>query len=152
MSRSDSGATWAYRLRLIAAILASSILVPLICFATVIVPDMAHETSFAATEGRTYFALAFFVIGWPLSLITISVFAAAMRTRIRERDPATWKITMVWALALGGIALPGLWRLFWGADSGEFRMALAGALGGLASGATFCLIALRGSPTPALPA
>lgn len=82
MSRSDSGATWAYRLRLGAAILASSILVPLICFATVIVPDMARETSFAATEGRTYFALAFFVIGWPLSLITISIFAAAMRKRI----------------------------------------------------------------------
>lgn len=129
-------ADWPHRLRLFAAILGSSILVPLICFATVIVPDMAHETSFAATEGRTYFALAFFVIGWPLSLITISVFAAAMRTRIRERDPATWKITMVWAVALGGIALPVLWRLFWGADSGEYRMAMAGALGGLASGAT----------------
>ncbi len=129
MSRSDSGATWAYRLRLFAAILGSSILVPLICFAAVIVPDMAHEPSFAATEGRTYFALAFFGIGWPLSLITISVFAAAMRTRIRERDPATWKITMVWAVALGG----------------------------LASGATFCLIALQRppaaiAPTPASPA
>jgi hypothetical protein len=131
-----------HQLRMVLAVLASSVWVPLICYFGVIAPDMARQKSFGSEMSGRLFTIGFFAVGWIATLIAISIVAAVMSGRIRRGDSGTLNIIMLCALALGAICLPLLWRIGWGPDSSAMRMAIAGGIGGLVSGATFCVIAL----------
>ena len=138
---------WTPRRIWIAFLLAPIATVPVfvVCTTAVLIARGAPAADTLVAAVHTSFFIACF--GLPIAYAVEFLVGMPLYRRLQTRHRLRARGVLAVAALIGAVVMPAVWRVMFGPTVGWEAIMPVGALMGLAAGATFARICLRGSPS-----